>query len=83
MYRDGGNRCLVGLLIDDAYDPKMEGYRVRDLSRVFVLPEFFRDNIDFLEDLQNLHDDESNWIDGRLDAAMEALAAQRGLGMPT
>ena len=41
----------------------MEGYRVRELLKVFAMPAWFRDNIDFIEELQTIHDTETNWGD--------------------
>jgi hypothetical protein len=82
-YRLGDDRCFVGVLIDDAhYDREMEGYRVPDLLKVFAMPSWFHDNVDFIEELQTIHDTETNWPVGRMDMVLELFAAERGLMMP-
>jgi hypothetical protein len=71
-------------LIDDArYDPDMEGYRVRDLLNVFAMPTWFHDNIDFIEELQTIHDTETNWPVGRMDMILGLFAVERGLTIPS
>jgi hypothetical protein len=80
-YRLGRDRCFAGALIDDAhYDRKMEGYTVFALAAHFSMPAWFHDNIDFIEALQNLHDDVKNWP--RMEMALELFAVARGLAMP-
>ena len=75
--------CFAGPLIDDAhYDPDMEGYRVGDLVKVFAMPGWFRDNISFIEELQTIHDTETNWPADRMEIILELFAAERGLTMP-
>src|SRR5258708_3125935 len=51
-----GKKCAVGCLIPDKmYYPEMEGNGIGDLPWRFV--EYFgEDNIDFLGDLQEIHD---------------------------
>ena len=84
FYRFGGEKCFTGVLIDDArYDPDMEGYRVRDLLKVFAMPTWFRDNIDFIEELQTIHDTETNWPVGRMDMILGLFAAERELTIPS
>ena len=54
FYRLGRDMCFAGPLIDNThYDPDMEGYRVGDLVKVFAMPDWFRDNISFIELLRN------------------------------
>jgi hypothetical protein len=82
FYRFDGDRCPVGALIDDAdYRSDMEAYTVRDLLKKFALPQWFHDNISFIEELQNLHDNEANWVNGRMDTALEQFADDHGLTM--
>ncbi len=64
------------------YDPDMEGYRVRDLLKVFAMPTWFVDNLDFIEALQMIHDTETNWPSGRMGMILELFAAECGLTMP-
>lgn len=76
--------CFAGRLIDDAYyDPEMEGYRVHDLLKVFAVPAWFHDNVSFIEELQMLHDTETNWDGDRMEIILELFAVERGLEMPT
>jgi hypothetical protein len=83
FYRFAGDMCFAGLLIDDThYDRDMEGYRVRDLLKIFALPTWFQDNINFIEELQTFHDTETNWPVGRMDIVLELFATERGLTMP-
>jgi hypothetical protein len=83
FYRFAGDRCFIGALIDDAdYDPEMEGLKVRELMNWLPVSQWFCDNIDLIEDLQNIHDTETNWPDGRMDMVLELFAAERGLKMP-
>jgi hypothetical protein len=83
LYRKGARMCFVGPLIEnDQYDPGMEGYHARDLPKLFAMPQWFRTNIEFITDLQNIHDTESNWPNGRMDIVLELFAAERGLTMP-
>ena len=60
----------------------MEGYRVRDLVKVFAVPAWFRHNISFIEELQMLHDTETNWGGDRMELTLELFAVERGLVMP-
>jgi hypothetical protein len=81
FYRFADAMCFVGPFIDDAhYDLEMEGYRVRELVKAFAMPRWFRDNIDFLEELQSIHDTEANWdAPDRMEMVLELFAAERGL----
>ena len=84
FYRFAGDMCFAGLLIDDTrYDPSMEGYYIRNLLRVFAMPAWFHDNIDFIEELQIIHDTETNWPGGRMDMILGLFAAERGLTIPS
>ena len=84
FYRFAGDVCFVGALIDDDwYDLDMEGYRVRDLLKVFAMPAWFRDNIGFIEELQAIHDTETNWPGDRMEMILELFAAERRMTMPS
>jgi hypothetical protein len=84
FYRFAGDVCFVGALIDDDwYDSEMEGYRVRDLLRVFAMPACFRDNIGFIEELQTIHDTETNWPGDRMEMILELFAAERRMTIPS
>jgi hypothetical protein len=84
MYRFGDDRCFIGALIDDAhYDAKgMEGYTAHDLVKLFAFPQWFKDNVSFIRDLQRLHDTETTWPDGRMEMVLEMFADDRGLKIP-
>jgi hypothetical protein len=83
MYRFGDDMCFIGPLIDDAhYDTNMEGYRVRDLMKMFAMPAWFVEHLDFIRDIQSLHDAETNWPDRRMEMVLEMFAAERELRMP-
>ena len=47
------------------------------------MPAWFRDNIDFIEELQAIHDTETNWPGDRMDMILELFAAERGMTMPS
>jgi hypothetical protein len=83
FYRFADTMCFVGPLIDDAhYDPEMEGYRIRELTKTFAMPKWFRDNLDLLEELQSIHDTQTNWdAPNRMEMVLELFAAERGLSM--
>ena len=57
-YRDSkGNRCAVGLFIDDAdYHPSLEGASVSILVREGRLPTALLAHLPLLRDLQRAHD---------------------------
>lgn len=76
------NMCFVGPLIEAHYTPCMEGHPVRELLKLFVMPSWFRIHIDFIEELQRIHDNETNWGLGVMDMVLEMFAADRGLTMP-
>jgi hypothetical protein len=83
FYRFGGDKCFTGALIEDArYAPDMEGFLAHDLVEVFAMPAWFLANLDFISDLQNVHDTETNWPNGRMDMVLELFAAEHGLRMP-
>jgi hypothetical protein len=86
FYRFDDLMCFVGALIDDAHyvdaEDGMEGYRVHDLVKLFAMPRWFRDNLNFIKDLQDIHDTETNWPNGRMDIVLELFAEERGLKMP-
>jgi hypothetical protein len=84
FYRFAGDMCFVGALIDDDwYDSDMEGYRVRDLVKVFAMPAWFRENIDFIEELQAIHDNEASWPGDRMEMILELFGAERGMTLPS
>ncbi|MBV8795984.1 MAG: hypothetical protein JO136_13715 [Hyphomicrobiales bacterium] len=83
LYRFGDDECFIGPLIGDRhYDPTMEGHPVRELMKIFAMPAWFRIHIDFIEELQRIHDNETNWGDGIMDMVLEMFAEKRGLEMP-
>jgi len=61
----------------------MEGYRVRDLVKAFAMPAWFNDNIRFIEELQTLHDTETNWLGDRMEPILKMFAVDHGLRMPS
>lgn len=78
LYRKGDDRCPVGAVIPDyLYRAGMEGYRVRDLLPVFVLPKWLTEHIDFLEALQTWHD--KNRPFDEMMAELPAIARAHGL----
>ena len=84
FYRFAGDMCFVGALIDDDwYDSNMEGYRVRDLLKVFPMRAWFRDNIAVIEELQAIHDNETNWPGDRMEMVLALFAAERGMTLPS
>lgn len=64
-----GTSCAVGVLIpDEAYDPAMEGNAVVALfdpdatsEGGFKLPDWMKENVRLLSDLQDVHDFECYW----------------------
>ena len=83
FYRRQGDGCFVHPLIDDEhYDPDMEGYKVRDLIKRFAMPAWFRENIGLIEELQAIHDTETNWVGDRMEKILEMFSTDRGLTMP-
>ena len=57
-----GARCAVGLLISgDEYRPEMEGKSAGELVEAFDPPSLRALDCNFLEDLQNAHDDAATW----------------------
>jgi hypothetical protein len=59
----------------------MEGIPVSLLPKHFALPDWFKTNISFIAELQRIHDAETNWRSDRMDAVLEAFAAEHGLEM--
>jgi hypothetical protein len=77
-YRKGKLRCWAGALTDDAwYDGKMEGRTVREIAKEFPTPDWFKRNILFIGELQDLHDNSSGWI--RMPMILRQFAADRRL----
>lgn len=65
-HAENGDKCAVGILIPpDIYISDFEGNNVTRLLDHYhdenVLPDFFFENGDLLEDLQNVHDGVSYW----------------------
>lgn len=58
-----GKKCAVGSLIsDDDYCPAMERMNVgRLLPKFSHLPDWMRQNVELLTELQTVHDDGANW----------------------
>ena len=57
-------KCAVGCLLpDEFYFPDMEGETISGLfsENKWVLPDFFKPNLDLLRDLQEVHDADRNW----------------------
>ena len=50
---------------------------------VFTMPAWFRDNISFIEELQTVHDTETNWLGDRMETILMMFAADHGLRMPS
>jgi hypothetical protein len=46
------------------------------------MPGWFRDNVSFIEELQTIHDTETNWAGDRMEMILELFAAERGVEMP-
>ena len=83
LYRLIDDECFIGPLIgDEHYDPAMEGHPVRELLKIFPMPVWFRIHVDFVEELQRIHDNESNWGEGIMDMVLEMFADEHGLRMP-
>lgn len=83
LYRLSNDECFVGPLIgDEHYDPSMEGHPVRELLNTFAMPVWFRIHVDFIEELQRIHDNETNWGDSIMDMVLETFADEHGLRMP-
>jgi hypothetical protein len=62
----GGLQCAVGCLIsDDEYDPAMEDMTVLDLLETGQLPKRLEEHVEFLSELQMIHDDHAvaEWED--------------------
>lgn len=79
-YRRGPLRCFGGALIDDEhYDKRMEGLEVDLLVTHFPLPKWFRANAKFIRELQYIHDNRANWIEGRMEMVLALFATERGL----
>jgi hypothetical protein len=82
-YRLSDDECFIGPLIgDEHYDPTLEGHPVRELLKIFAMPIWFRIHVDFIEELQRIHDNETNWVDGIMDMVLEMFAEDHDLRMP-
>jgi hypothetical protein len=70
IYRGpNGTKCAVGCVISDHYYRKRmdnDGYSALEMIKSFKLPKFFHKFDKFLDDAQNVHDNNLNWKDGIL-----------------
>ncbi len=82
FYYFGHFRCFITPVLGEYFDPEMEGIPVALLSGAFALPQWFNANINFLAELQRIHDTETNWPSDRMDMLLELFADERGLTMP-
>ena len=68
VYRSpNGTKCAVGCVLSNSYYRKRmdnDGYSVLELIENFKLPNFFQKFDEFLDDAQNVHDNNRNWNDG-------------------
>lgn len=46
------------------------------------MPAWFRENIDLIEELQAIHDTETNWVGDRMETILKMFSTDRGLTMP-
>lgn len=81
-----GRKCAIGALIsDEEYSPELENRDVLALNRDGALPPSLAGlDIDFLVELQAIHDDaeltkRGTFAMGALRASLRELAAERGL----
>lgn len=83
---DDGSRCAIGACIDDDTAKRWDNRDcgIRDISSDEISAVFNGIEIDFLWDLQSLHDDRTNWLSiGRVNpAAVEQFAEQYKLTIP-
>jgi len=57
-----GDKCAVGCLIPDSeYEPQMESQSVKELVIRFKTPLYFAENLEFLTELQKVHDFVESW----------------------
>ena len=82
LYRLSNDECFVGPLIGDEHYDTMEGHPVGQLLNMFAMPVWFQIHVDFIEELQRIHDNETNWGDGIMDMVLETFADEHGLRMP-
>jgi hypothetical protein len=84
MYRGpDGTKCAVGVLIpDDQFDPAKESQHVSDLHS--TIPALQGIDLDFLCELQRVHDSAVNWDESGFTAwdLLEQTAAQYDLIFP-
>jgi hypothetical protein len=82
FYYFGPLRCFISPVLGEYFDPAMEGIPVPLLPKAFALPQWFNVNINFIAELQETHDTETNWPSDRMDTVLELFAEERGLTMP-
>ena len=57
-----GLKCAVGIFLPDEHPAYKFTGGVQELTNEFVdLPEIITENIDFMDNAQAIHDEESNW----------------------
>ena len=81
---DNGLKCSIGhLLSDEEYRLEMESKDVRGLFNEGLLPPRLRDHVEFLSELQSIHDDEED--EDALDTIERRLgrvAKENGFSIP-
>ena len=82
FYYFGPLRCFAAPILGNHFDDRMEGIPVSLLPKHFALPDWFKTNINFIAELQQIHDAETNWPSDRMDMVIELFAKERGLRMP-
>ncbi|MER9178914.1 hypothetical protein [Mesorhizobium sp. M0767] len=59
---EGDTKCAAGCLIpDDLYKPDMEGDSVFHEDILTVMPTWFKENVNLIGALQNVHDNREPW----------------------
>ncbi len=82
LYRGpNGLKCAIGALItDEEYDSEMEFKTISFLKERFIPDRLKGVIIDFLSDLQNIHDDYANWSrTSQMKEELEIVARNFGL----
>ena len=78
-YHLGGDECFISPLLYGFWQDEMEGSSVREIARKFPVPNWFSENIDFIDKLQRMHDNETIWESGFMKIAFKNLAQEYGL----
>lgn len=80
LYRSGTLKCYGGALISDHdYAPDMEGKAVDELAERYPLPDWFKENVAFISNLQKLHDTRTNWLGDRMPMVLRLFAEEHNL----